>query len=413
MSNSRSEQVDIRIGAGASQKPLPAARMWLSAWMVVAVFILSNTATPLYVYWQNRIGFSSGTLTLIFAAYIFGLLGTLVLAGQLSDRYGRKTILLPGLSAAIAAALLFETSNTVLALLFARLLTGVAVGVIVSAGMASIVDNGGPERRRFSSLIASMSMVLGAGLGPILAGSIAQISSQPVTLIFNIELILLLSAFAIAWIQPNKKQYRAGVNKFKVRLPTVPRVNRLHLVLGIAFFGPGITATSFVLSLGPSLLTTILQIKSPLVAGGTACVMFMSAAGVQFLVRNLPVQRIFYLSAFCTFGAMVGVASSILLASAPLLIAAAIMAGAGQGLGQLGGLTLIALHVADNRRAEANSVLNLGGYIPAGLLPVCTGFVIDHTSLATGVFLLASVLAGASVFATLFVAKNRKETSST
>ncbi|WP_122609776.1 MFS transporter, partial [Pseudomonas viridiflava] len=116
-------------------------------------------------------------------------------------------------------------SETVFLLLMARLLTGVSVGVIVSAGMASIVDNGGPERRKTSSLVASMSMVLGAGLGPILAGVIAQTSHQPVTLVFSIELLLLLSAFAVAWIQPNKKQNLSGQGRFRIRLPSVPRTN--------------------------------------------------------------------------------------------------------------------------------------------------------------------------------------------
>jgi len=41
--------------------------MWGAAWMVTAVFMLSNSPTPLYVHWQRQLGFSSGTLTVIFA----------------------------------------------------------------------------------------------------------------------------------------------------------------------------------------------------------------------------------------------------------------------------------------------------------------------------------------------------------
>ncbi|WP_197513439.1 hypothetical protein [Bordetella bronchialis] len=77
----------------------------------------------------------------------------------------------------------------------------------------------------------------------------------------------------------------------------------------------------------------------------------------------------------------------------PALIVSALLAGAGQGLGQLGGLTLIGLHVPDTHRAQSNAVLNIGGYIPAGLLPVATGYLIDAVGLATGATLFAVVLA--------------------
>lgn len=107
-------------------------RIWTTAWIVTSVFMLSNSATPLYVQWQTALGFTNGTLTLIFAAYIAGLLGSLLAAGQLSDRLGRKAVLYPGLLAAVAACALFALADSVGMLLAARLLTGIAVGVIVS-----------------------------------------------------------------------------------------------------------------------------------------------------------------------------------------------------------------------------------------------------------------------------------------
>jgi hypothetical protein len=79
------------------------------------------------------------------------------------------------------------------------------------------------------------------------------------------------------------------------------------------------------------------------------------------------------------------------------LVLAAILAGAGQGLGQLGGLSLIGAHVPGTRRAEANSVLNIGGYVPAGILPVGTGYLIDTVGLANGATLFATLLGLAAV----------------
>lgn len=365
--------------------------MWAAAWMVTAVFMLSNSATPLYVHWQEQMGFSSGLLTVIFALYIAGLLGTLLVAGQLSDYYGRKPVLLPGLLAALIACGLFATATSIGMLAAGRLLAGVAVGVIVSAGMAAVLDAGGTEHKRRAALLASVAMVLGAGLGPLLAGWLAQALTQPVMPIFAIEALVLLTALVVAMRLPARRAPAAG--PLRLRLPHVPVSNRGQVLCGIATFGPGITATSFVLALGPSLLARLLDVRSPLLAGGMACAMFFAAVGVQFAVRQWPVTRIFLTSTAATVLAMASLTLAIHAALVPALIVSALLAGAGQGLGQLGGLTLIGLHVPDTHRAQSNAVLNIGGYIPAGLLPVATGYLIDAVGLATGATLFAVVLA--------------------
>lgn len=246
-------------------------------------------------------------------------------------------------------------------------------------------------------------MVLGAGLGPLLAGTLAQAIEHPIIPIFSIELIVLVSALIIASTLPfHRRPGRAsetGHQHSKLHLPTVPAPNRRHLAFGVAVFAPGITATSFVLSLDPSILAKLLEVRSPLIAGGMACAMFLTATGVQFIVSRLHIRTIFLLGATSTILAMVSLTIAIHAS------AAALLAGAGQGLGQLGGLTLIGTHVPDNHRAEANAVLNIGGYIPAGLLPVATGYLIDAVGLEAGATAFAAVLAATAALAGIFVFK--------
>lgn len=124
-----------------------------------------------------------------------------------------------------------------------------------------------------------------------------------------------------------------------------------------------------------------------------ACAMFFAAIGVQFAVRKWSVARISATSALATILSMTCLMLVIHAALVPALIAPALLAGAGQGLGQMGGLTLIGLHVPDTRRAQANTVLNIGGYIPAGLPPPAAGYLIDRTRLAAAGPSFALVLA--------------------
>jgi Major Facilitator Superfamily len=121
--------------------------------------------------------------------------------------------------------------------------------------------------------------------------------------------------------------------------------------------------------------------------------MFAVATGVQFAVRSWPVRAIFAAGTSATVLAMGALCFAVYASSAPVLIAAAMLAGAGQGLGQLGGLTLISLHVPDTHRAEANAVMNIGGYLPAGLLAVSAGYAIDMLGLSAGATMFAVILA--------------------
>ncbi|MGV9294945.1 MFS transporter [Amycolatopsis sp. NPDC003676] len=380
---------------------------WLAAWPVTAVFVLSNAPTPLYVLWQHRLGFSAGTLTVIFAAYIAGLLAALLVAGRASDRLGRKPVVLPGVLLALISCGLFAVATSVLALAIARLLAGIAVGITVSAGMAAVVDVGGPGRARTSTLAASTAMVFGAGLGPLLAGALSETLPGPTVTIFAVAAVLLLSAAVVVIRLPLRRPVVSGAGGW-IRVPSVPRAQRKYVALGIAVFAPGITSTSFVLSLGPALLANVLGTSNRLLAGATAFVMFGAATAVQFAAKRLEVRAILLTGAVAGVACMAALLVAVHAQWIAAIVVTAVLAGAAQGLGQLGGLTLISTHVPERRRAEANALLNFGGYLPAALLPVGTGYLSDALGIATGSTVFAAVVALAALTAAGIVLRSAR-----
>ncbi|MBD2899467.1 hypothetical protein amrb99_84510 [Actinomadura sp. RB99] len=407
MSHARTIRAPEDAPEGAPPAAVPTRWIWLAAWPVTAVFVLSNAATPLYVLWQRDIGFSKGTLTVVFAFYIVGLLGSLLVSGVLSDRFGRRPVLLPALALALAACGVFATAGTVAALIAARLMTGVAVGAAVSAGMAAVTDVAGPSRRRLAALLASSAMVFGAGLGPLLSGVLSETLPAPTATVFAVEAVLLATAFLVVLRMPAGRPSGPAARSW-IRVPRVPRGSGMRLVLGIAVFAPGITATSFVLSLGPSLLSGLLGTGNRIVAGGMAFVMFAAATGVQFAVQRLPRRAVLLAGAAATTAAMAALVGAVHGGSVAALAASAVLAGAGQGMGQLGGLSLLNSAVPPRRLAEANAAFNIGGYVPAGLLPVTAGYLSDAVGLTAGATLFAAALAALAATGGLVVLAARR-----
>ncbi|MFW6719331.1 MFS transporter [Streptomyces sp. MAR4 CNY-716] len=377
--------------------------MWLAAWPVVAALALSNEPAPLYVLWQGRFGFSAATITLIYAAYIGGLLVTLTFAGTLADRYGRKPVLLPGLALSLTAAVLFATAESVAVLGVARLLSGFAVGAVLAAGMAAVADLAPPGQKQFGGLVASASMVGGAALGPMLAGVLSEALPHPTRLVFVVQAGLLLVALAVVVRMPLARpgEHPGGAADAEpggggaaepasrrarrlVRIPSVPRPHRRTLLLSLAVLAPGMTATGFVLSLGPSLLADLLDSDNRALAGGMIFLLFAAATGVQFAVRTLRVRVLFALGAALTTAGMAALVLATAVTSVPLLLAAAVLAGLGQGSAQLGGLSTLSARIPATRLAEANAALTGGGYLMAGVLPVAAGYLSDAVGLTAG-----------------------------
>ena len=65
--------------------------------MIISVILFMAAAgapTPLYIVYQQRWGFPTSTLTLVFAVYVLGLLATVLVVGGLSDHVGRRPVII-------------------------------------------------------------------------------------------------------------------------------------------------------------------------------------------------------------------------------------------------------------------------------------------------------------------------------
>src|SRR3954452_24518854 len=111
--------------------------------VAAALFVLlldGNLPTPLYAVYRERFGFSGTELTLIFATYTMALIPSLLLFGQLSDRVGRRPVLVGGLAGATVGLALLALTDSTGWLFVARAVQGLSLGAIVGTAAAALVE---------------------------------------------------------------------------------------------------------------------------------------------------------------------------------------------------------------------------------------------------------------------------------
>src|SRR3954469_16581489 len=91
----------------------PAAAYALVAAVIGLALFASGTPSPLYSSYRELWGFSPVVLTLVYATYAFAVLAALILAGRVSDKVGRRPVLLVALSALMVTAVLFMLADSV------------------------------------------------------------------------------------------------------------------------------------------------------------------------------------------------------------------------------------------------------------------------------------------------------------
>src|SRR5215212_5532462 len=119
----------------------PRSRVFAAVGAIVVLFLAASSApSPLYVVYQQQWGFTAWVLTAVFAIYVVGLLGSLLVVGALSDHLGRRPVLAAAILLEIVALVLFLVAGDVVALAAARLLQGIATGAAITTLGAALVD---------------------------------------------------------------------------------------------------------------------------------------------------------------------------------------------------------------------------------------------------------------------------------
>ncbi len=165
---------------------------------LVVVMMGFGMVIPILPFYVDSFGAGGSELGLLMATYAIMQFLFAPLWGNLSDRYGRKPILVLGVLGNALAQLLFGLSSALWMLFAARALAGILSSATLPTAMAFVGDSTADEDRGGGMGILGAAMGVGMVLGPGLGGALAGASlSLPFFLAAGLSLLALLLILAL------------------------------------------------------------------------------------------------------------------------------------------------------------------------------------------------------------------------
>ncbi len=383
-----------------SRPGVPRGRRTLSprlAYALVAAVIglalfASSTPSPLYATYRELWGFSPVVLTLVYATYAFGVLLALLLAGRVSDQWGRRPVLLVALGALVVTSVAFMFATSVTWLFVARGLQGLATGLALGAASAAMLDLHPRRDPAGVGLANGVVSAGGMGLGVLISSALVEFAPAPRVLPYVTLLVLFVIAFAGALLMPEPVANRSRPRLTPQR-PSVPAVVRRPFLLAALGVISSWSIGGLFLSLGPQLTATLFHTSDHLVAGLSIFALAGSGALAQLLFgRMAPWAGAAYGSLALSLG-MVLIVLSAAMGSPVLFGAGAVVGGGGFGVAFLGALRALSVAIPPDHRAQVMSAFYIVAYTAISVPAIIAGAVVGTLGLQTTFEIFGSVIA--------------------
>jgi MFS family permease len=386
-----------------------AASFWLIAGTTAALPAASSAPSPLYPVYQAEFGFSSITLTAIFAVYVLALLFSLLTVGRLSDFLGRRPVLAVALIVEAASMAVFLDAHSVGALYAARFVQGLATGAALGLVGAYLLDLQPADGSRLGSLVNGAATTGGLGLGAALSGALIQYAPHPTRLVWAVltgTFLVLALATAVLPETVDRKAGALGAMRPRVSVPTPARRAFVRAI-------PTMAATwmlgGLMLSVGGSLLTVVFGQHNHAVVGLVIGVFAASAAVASLALRDRSPEEMERLGTSALFVGTGLFAFALVTTSLTLFVSAAVIAGSGFGPAFLGAFRTVSQQAEPHERAALISAIYVVSYLALSIPALIAGLLITNTGLrdtALGYGLVVAVVAAAAVAYATFAARS-------
>jgi len=378
----------------------PARWAYPALLMLAAVGLgVSAAPAPLYGIYASDWGFAPITTTVVFAAYAVAALVAVLVVGALSDRFGRRPVLLTAVGLVLAGLAVFALADGVAALVVARVLHGLGVGSIVVAGSAALLDLR-PGAGARAGLHTGVAFNLGIAVVVFAVAVDAQLGLAPlVTPYVVLAVLVALGGLAVLLMPEPHTGDRPA--RLEVSRPRVPRA----IAADFRFSALGVMASWSVLgvflSLFPSIAAHAAGTGNLLFGGAVVAVSAATAAVSQLIGARWPARHAAVTGDLGTAVSLLACIGAVALGNGPVLVVTSSVLGFFFGLAFGSSLRHLGQVVPAAHRGEVMSAFYLLAYSAMAVPTVLAGWAATvwsaETIFAPFMVLVALACTGAGV----------------
>ena len=342
---------------------------------------VSGLPAPLYGIYESNWHLSPLATTIVFAVYAVAALAAVLVSGRISDVVGRKPVLLGAMVALLIGLGVFLIADNMALLLVARTIHGAAVGSIVVAGAAALLDLR-PDHGVRAGQLSGVAFNVGMTVAIMGSALLAQYAPHPLRTPYAVVAVvcLLVGVGLVALREPHVARSRGPI---RIAKPAVPQEIRSDFWFAATGAMASWSVLGVLLSLYPSLAAHQTHVDNLVFGGAVVATTALSAALAQLAATRVPARR----------SAIIGDAGMAvaLLLTIPVLLShqwqlvfvAAALLGATFGLGFGGSLRHLSDVVPAGRRGETMSAFYLLAYSAMAVPTLVAGWAATRWELAS------------------------------
>jgi len=236
---------------------------------------------PVLPFYVETFGASAFVVTLLFAVFSFFSFFSAPLLGALSDKIGRRPVLIISIASTALGWLIFAAATNIFWLFFGRIIDGLAAGNFPIA-QSYLIDIAKNDKEKTTNL-GLIGAIFGIGfiIGPLLGGTLSQISlSLPFWFVGGLATFnMVLALFNLPETNQHKnKEKKISLDPFK---PIWKALNNHHLRAGFIawfLFGLALAGQQSVLSLYLASGFKFNSLAISLIFGGMGIILILNQA---------------------------------------------------------------------------------------------------------------------------------------